>query len=127
MFDDFTLSGTQSAPFTNLLNARLASRDGELAQAQQQLATRDAELAQAQQQLATRDAELAQTQQQLAARDAELAQAQEKLVARNLELLQVQQELAAATERIGALLSSRSWRLTKPLRVISRWCAKGLK
>jgi O-antigen chain-terminating methyltransferase len=56
---------------------------------------------------------LTQTQQQL-------AQAQEKLAARNLELLQT-------TERIGALLSSRSWRLTKPLRVISRWLAKGLK
>jgi FkbM family methyltransferase len=113
LFDDFTLSGTQSAPFTTLLNARLASRDGELAQAQQQLATRDAELAQA--------------QQQLVACDGELAQAQEKLAARNLELLQVQQELTATTERIGALLSSRSWRLTKPLRVISRWLAKGLK
>ena len=37
LFDDFALSGTQNAPFTNLLNARLATRDGELAQTQQQL------------------------------------------------------------------------------------------
>ena len=95
LFDDFTLSGTQSAPFTTLLNARLAAREGELDQVQQQLVARDAELAQTQQQLAARDADVAQTRQQLAARYAELGQTHQQLAARNAELTQTQQQLAA--------------------------------
>jgi FkbM family methyltransferase len=120
LFDDFTLSGTQSAPFTTLLNARLAARDGQLVQVQQQLAARDTDLAQTQQQLATRNAELSQIQQHLATRDAELSQTQQHLATRDAELAQTQQQLAARNADIEMICRSLSWRLTKPLRLANR-------
>ena len=133
LFDDFTLSGTQSAPFTTLLNARLAAREGELDQVQQQLVARDAELAQAQQQLTARDAELAQNQQLLTARDAELAQAQQQLTARDAEIEQLkphivwlQREWDKARAEVDVIHRSLSWRLTKPLRWANRIGARCL-
>jgi SAM-dependent methyltransferase len=65
------------------------------------------------------EGELTFAQQQLAARNAELAQTQQQLAAGDAELGRIRQQLSAAESRITALLSSTSWRLTRPLRAVA--------
>jgi len=79
------------------LNQSLTDREGEVARLNQSLADREGEVARLDQSLASRDGEVARLNQSLASRDGEVAGLQKEL---------------------SALYSSKSWRVTKPLRSI---------
>ncbi|MBS3947638.1 MAG: glycosyltransferase, partial [Dethiobacter sp.] len=83
------------------LNQGIAERDGRIASLNQVVAEREQAIAQAQAQLQATQERLSQ---QLAA--------QEQLVQ------QLQGELSARDGQIAAILRSRSWRLSKPIRVV---------
>jgi GT2 family glycosyltransferase len=67
--------------------------------------------------LAQTQGELAQTQGELAQTQGELAQTQGELAQTQGELAQTQGELAQAQDNFHSIVHSRSWRITKPLRI----------
>jgi hypothetical protein len=111
--------------------AELALAKSELVEAQSMLARTESELAQAQSNLARTESELAQAQNNLARTETELAQAQSNLARTQTELTQARDNLArteketalasANSQRlaaeVAAIYNSRSWRITKPLRM----------
>ncbi|APW36522.1 hypothetical protein RD110_04300 [Rhodoferax koreense] len=86
------------------------------------LADRDAALAHRDAALAQRDTSLADRDIALADRDTALADRDTALAARN----QVQSTLDANQAALQGVLASKSWRLTRPMRVAMRWARYGV-
>jgi cephalosporin hydroxylase len=86
------------------LNQSLTARDGDVARLNQSLTERDG-------QLAARDGDVARLNQALADRDGDVARLNQALADRDGDVARLQKELSA-------LYSSKSWRVTKPLRSI---------
>jgi O-methyltransferase len=82
------------------LNQSLTARDGEVARLNQSLVDRDGKVARLNQSLTARDGQLAARDGHLAVRDGEVARLQKEL---------------------SALYSSKSWRITKPLRLVGHF------
>ncbi|GKQ63221.1 hypothetical protein KAM338_33980 [Aeromonas caviae] len=95
------------------LNQAIAERDGEIAGLNQAIAERDGEIAGLNQIIAERDEEIAGLNQTIAERDEEIARINHALVERDLHLDE-------KNTTINELLNSNSWRITKPLRFLSR-------
>jgi len=74
----------------------------------------------AKQELTAKDHELVKAKQELTAKDHELVKAKQELTAKDHELERVKQELVA-------LHLSWSWRMTRPLRKVKRFLARGIK
>uniref|UniRef100_A0A7C4VRE8 Glycosyltransferase n=1 Tax=Desulfatirhabdium butyrativorans TaxID=340467 RepID=A0A7C4VRE8_9BACT len=66
--------------------------------------------------LAQRDKQISEIAQALARQEGEADRLSEILVEREQRLSELSQALAEREEQIGAILSSRSWRITRPLR-----------
>ena len=81
---------------------------------------RDEKLASLSQALTERDRQLASLSQALADRDDKLASLSQALAERDGKLASLSQALAGLTSKITRLTSSRSWRLTRPLRFLGR-------
>ena len=101
-------------------NERLAQLEAELVERNQALAERDGHLVSLNQALAERDGKLASLKQALEERDGNLASLKQALEDRDGELASLNQGLVELNFRITRLTSSRSWRLTRPLRVFDR-------
>jgi len=84
------------------------------------LEAKQAKLTQTQTALVQTQAVLAQSQAELVATRSEFAQAQAELVATQTELAQSRAELAQTQNELATVYSSRSWRVTKPLRAARR-------
>jgi uncharacterized protein (DUF3084 family) len=96
------------------LRSEIEQRDLSLTQFTADLARRHEELAQLRAGIEQRDLDLDQLAGELAGRDEQLALTVEQLAA-------MEQSLEQACERSNQLLNSRSWRVTTPLRALSRW------
>ena len=101
------------------LRDRLGEQDQLSQELRGQLAQRDTLLVQHQTELARRDTLLVQHQTELAQRETKLGQQQAQLAQLEAALSQHQTQLAQLEAEIVAMRSSRSWRLTAPLRRIS--------
>lgn len=101
----------------------LGARDTELAGLREALAASNASanslqvdgLAKAEA-LSAREAEITRLREVLGAAEAAMAKVREALTAGNSRVKVLEADLVAANERLAALLASRSWRLTAPLR-----------
>lgn len=116
VFDDFSLSGTASQPFTRLLKSELASLRESLAQ-------RDNELASLQQHLAQAEADSAYARQVFEQATLAYAELNNRSVEMAGEMHRHRQQAhywwvtaEQLREELTAIKSSRSWRLTAPIR-----------
>ena len=103
-----------------ILNQAIVQRDGDIANLSQAVAQRDTEIAlrnadnaNLNQAVAQRDGDIASLNQAVAQRDGDIANLFQAVSERDLQL-------AAHSEAINNLLDSTSWRLTRPLRFLSR-------
>jgi uncharacterized protein (DUF3084 family) len=101
---------------TNLLMALLSHADDSLAQQKKEIEQRDVDLAQRAAEIALRDVDLAQRDAEIAHRDEELARLQG--ISRQNEELALR--VAAVEHRLEQLLTSKSWRMTAPVRALRR-------
>ncbi|HWK65515.1 MAG TPA: FkbM family methyltransferase [Rhizobiaceae bacterium] len=114
-FDDFVLSGTASAPFSQKMNAEAASLRMQLNEVQ---SAKDG-----------LNALLAQMQETKAAMQAQIAQAQGANARLEARLSEQQRARDVLEAHLAAVYASTSWQLTKPLRFLSRvarWFASGV-
>jgi len=95
------------------LNRAVAQRDGDIANLNRTVAQRDGDIANLNQAVAQRDGDIANLNQAVAQRDGDIANLFQAVSERDLQL-------AAHSEAINNLLDSTSWRLTRPLRFLSR-------
>lgn len=103
---------------------RLAQGEARLAQAQEQCAQTEARLAHAQAQCAEGEAHLAQAREQCAQTEARLAHTREQLDLAGQRLAQASSDADRLTHALAQMRVSRSWRLTRPLRLLSDWLRK---
>jgi len=95
------------------LNQTIVERDGEITGLNQSIVERDGEIAGLNQAIVERDGEITGLNQAIAERDGEIAGLKHALVERDLQLDE-------KNTTINKLLNSNSWRITKPLRFLSR-------
>ncbi|MGC7846712.1 glycoside hydrolase family 99-like domain-containing protein [Desulforudis sp. 1088] len=70
--------------------------------------------------VAEREAQIASLTQAMAERDGQIASLTQAMAERDAQIANLTQAVADRDERIAAILASRSWRITKPLRVFRR-------
>jgi len=107
----------------------LAAREVELARANMTLDVQDETLARMGQELDAHSAALVARNAELAERSKELATRTMELATRNIELARKSDVLAACEAELRGIYASTSWRVTAPLRAVSRtgkWIARGL-
>ena len=108
------------------LHAELQKKDREVAAVWQakdeEIARLGAQLHNAQAQVAQLTARLNELEATVQAKEVELVQAHQQLAEAQEELHRTQQQVAQLQHQLQAILASRSWRLTAPLR---RWFGRG--
>jgi glycosyl transferase family 2 len=104
----------------NSLNQTLIGRDAQIANLSEKLGQRDGHLNRLTQTLIQRDAQLARLSQEMTERDEKLAGLRQALAERDQRIAGLSQLSAELTSKITHLTSSRSWRLTRPLRLFGR-------
>lgn len=108
------------------LHAELQKKDREVAAVWQakdeEIARLGAQLHNAQAQVAQLTARLNELEATVQAKEVELVQAHQQLAEAQEELHRTQQQAAQLQHQLQAILASRSWRLTAPLR---RWFGRG--
>ena len=97
----------------NYKNHMLANRDAELQQRRSELIVKDAELQQRRSELIVKDAELQH-------RNAELQNRMNELRARDDEIRNLRDVIVKKEADIEDIYSSRSWRITRPVRFLGR-------
>ena len=106
------------------LTAKLETRDSEATTWGAKLAAQAAIATELKANLATRDAETTTLGAKLAAQEAMATELKAKLATRDAETTMLEEKLAAqeamAEARLAGIYASRSWRITAPLRAISR-------
>ena len=135
LFDDFTLSGTQSAPFSAILNERLAAREAEL---NKELAVQAAILEAATREHAARETDLSsRLAEQTSALETVVREHDARAMNLSIRIADANREIArlhqviheqsewsrasvrhvdSLTAELSSIKNSRSWRLTQPLR-----------
>ncbi len=98
------------------LNQVLTERDVKIADLNQVLTERDVKIADLNQVLTERDVKIAGLNQVLTERDVKIAGLTEDLIHRDLQTRTLDAELKEEQARVFALITSRSWRITKPFR-----------
>ena len=102
------------------LNQAIAERDGQLVSLNQAVAERDGQLASLNQAVAERDGQLVSLNQAVAERDGQLANLNKVVTEWDRQLASLNQVVAERDRQLAAILSSLSWRITKPLRFLGR-------
>ncbi len=102
------------------LNQAVAERDGEIAGLNQAVAERDGEIAGLNQTVAERNGQIASRNQAVAERDSRIVGLNQAVAERDSRIVGLNQAVAERDRQIAAMLGSNSWRITKPLRFMSR-------
>jgi FkbM family methyltransferase len=132
VFDDFSLSGMASQPFTRLLKSEIQSLQGDIAVRRAEIELIHAEFETFRRGAATTSLELTLAKAKLVRIEADAAQAREEFGLLNARAVAMTAELkqqrdsayfwwVAAEDRraeLDAMKKSRSWRLTAPLRAL---------
>jgi len=98
---------------------QLSESQQQLSKTQQQLSESQQQLSESQQQMSKTQQQLSESQQQLCETQRQLGELHRQLGATRGQLSETQQLLAEKEREIVAVYTSRSWRITKPIRIIS--------
>jgi O-methyltransferase len=99
------------------LHQSLGERDGQIETLYQSLGERDSQIAGLNQTMTERDGQIESLYRSLGERDSQIADLAQTISNR-------ENQIEAQTNNIQQIINSRSWKLTKPLRVISRVLSK---
>lgn len=94
--------------------------DGQIASLNQAVLERDGQIASLDQAVLERDAQIASLNQAVADRDGQISSLNQAVLKRDGEIGHLNQAVGERDGRIEALISSRSWRITRPIRVGKR-------
>jgi GT2 family glycosyltransferase/SAM-dependent methyltransferase/glycosyltransferase involved in cell wall biosynthesis/predicted nucleic acid-binding Zn-ribbon protein len=106
------------------LQNRLQAREQDVTHEQDRFANLGSQLAEVQDRLASCKREGVQLQALLATRQREIDQSQSILARRDGECSHLRSELSQVHDRLGAMLNSQSWRITRPLRWVRTNCSR---
>jgi len=98
----------------------LIDRVGEIANLNQAVSERDEQLARLNQVVIERDEQIASMNQVVIERDEQIAGLNQVVAERNGQIANLNQAVAERDEEVASIMSSRSWRLTGPLRQIGK-------
>lgn len=102
------------------LNQTVAARDGQITGLNQTVAARDSQITGLNQAVAERCRQIDDLNQAVAGCDRQIAGLNQTVALRDGRIAGLNQAVAERDEQIAALLGSNSWRITKPLRFMSR-------
>jgi FkbM family methyltransferase len=102
-------------------SAMLAEQDAKMSKSQALLAEREAKLTELEAVLAEREAKLTELEAVLAEREAKLTELEAVLAEREVALGEMKRVVSEKGALAKALLNSRSWRITAPLRKVATW------
>jgi chromosome segregation ATPase len=105
---------------TEALHAQLAERSGEVHHLREQMVIRFRELAALTQLIEEVEGKLQQSEKTVRTKEALLATREEKLLEARKSAKAARLDASKLEKRIGALLGSTSWRMTEPLRRLTR-------
>jgi len=110
------------------LHQAVAEHGSRIASLHQGMAERDSRIASLHQGMAERDSRIASLHQGMAERDSRITSLHEtvvdlsrRLVGRGEGILRLDSELRESRSQLAAILSSNSWKITRPLREARRW------
>lgn len=109
------------------MQSQLADTQAQLVDSQAQLADTQAQLVNSQAQLAGTQVQLVDSQTQLADTQAQLVDCQARLAGTQDQLIDSQTRLIYTQAHLNNVLTSRSWKITKPARAIKRAFTKNIK
>jgi glycosyltransferase involved in cell wall biosynthesis/ubiquinone/menaquinone biosynthesis C-methylase UbiE len=98
------------------LSQTVAEREAQIIPLNQAIAERDSQIISLSQTVAEREAQIIPLNQAIAERDSQIISLSQTVAEREAQIIPLNQAIAERDERIAAILSSRSWRLTRPLR-----------
>ena len=98
------------------LNQAVAERDGQIDSLNQAVAERDRQIASLNQAVTERDGQIAGLNQAVAERDGQIASLNQAVTERDGQIASLNRALAERDGQIAQICSSKSWRLTRPLR-----------
>ncbi|WP_286186561.1 methyltransferase, partial [Acidovorax cavernicola] len=94
--------------------------DNQAARIGHEVAERQEQISHLQQDLAARDAHIAELDGALGDRDARITRLDQDIVLAQSQISSLQQERQLYIDQVNGLINSRSWRITRPLRVVKR-------
>ncbi len=103
------------------LNQVVTERDGQIASLSQVVTERDGQIASLSQAVTERDGQIANLSQAVTERDGQIASLTDETVRRGVWALGLDAELKEERAKVFALITSHSWRITRPLREARRW------
>jgi hypothetical protein len=106
------------------VTADLAARDDQIARLTQHLMDRENEIAELTRIVAERDRSISQLTQLTAERDAQIASLAHQLGDQKTALETCERSLSARDALIAGIISTKSWKLTQPLRKLRAWQLK---
>jgi len=98
----------------------LAERDGQITSMFQLIAERDGQIVSLSQAVSERDGQITSLSQVVSERDGQIASLSQAVSERDERIMSLNQIGEEHEQQIRAFISSRSWRLTRPLRVVRR-------
>jgi glycosyltransferase involved in cell wall biosynthesis/peptidoglycan hydrolase CwlO-like protein len=106
------------------INQRIAEREGQIDNITRAVAEREGQIANLNNAVTEREEQIDHLNQSIAKRDAEVANLNQTLVERAGAIVDLHHGVAKRDQEIAALRSSHSWRITKPLRLMSSFLHK---
>ena len=90
----------------------------------EEVVARDSQIATLNEEIVARDSQIASLNEEIVARDSQIASLNEEIVAHDCQSADFKQDVALLRTQLKGLLDSRSWRMTRSLRVIKLlYCA----
>jgi glycosyltransferase involved in cell wall biosynthesis len=107
------------------LSQSVAERDGQIGNLNQSVAERDGQIANLSQSVAERDGQIASLNQSVAERDGQISDLKRIVQAHGAHALHLTEVANSHYELLTKLRASRSWKITRPMRAVSRFIKWG--
>jgi ACT domain-containing protein len=102
------------------LNQAVTERDGQISSLNQAVTERDGHISSLSQAVTERDGQISSLSQAVTERDGQISSLNQAVTERDYQITCLNQAVADARRELAQVLSSKSWRITKPLRFSRR-------
>jgi len=107
------------------LNHAVVERDGQIASLNHAVVERDGQIASLNQAVAERDGQITSLNQAVAERDGQLSDLNRFVDERGAQLLHLSDTAKHHYDQLTSLMASRSWKITRPMRIVARFIRYG--